>query len=164
MLLISKYDADRIRRLMAGVLIGTRGVALIRTFYEHLFQEAPELRSLFPIGMAGQERKLLMTISVVVKHLDRDDELRRIALHLRDVHGDIRVEEGHIEAFLASLAHAFQQVHGSPFPRHDWLNFRRAIFSVSVLMLQTGGRPPRLAPGRFATGGVHPAPGGLRRL
>jgi hemoglobin-like flavoprotein len=164
MLLISRYDADRIRRLMAGVLIGTRGTAFMRVFYEHLFDGAPELRPLFPINLAAQERKLLLTISVVVKNLDRDEELRRLALHLREVHEGIRIEEGHIEAFLGSLGHAFQQVHGSPFPRHDWLTLRRAVFSVSNLMLQVAAAPPRLAPNRFAGGGVNlPAPS-LRRL
>ncbi len=145
-LLISQYDANRIRRLMRDVLIGTRGAAFVRIFYEHLFEKNPEIRPLFPINMAKQARKLLLTISVVVKHLDREAELQQLALHLRDVHSHIRIDEGHIEMFLVSLAHAFQQVHGCAFPNQDWRNLRRAIFSLCSAMLSVGNHSGRLAP------------------
>lgn len=143
-LLVSTYDANRIRRLMGDVLIGSRGVAFVRFFYEHLFETHPQLRPHFPLNMAGQTRKLLLTISVVVKNLDREAELQRLATHLQEVHGHIRIQEAHIEAFLFSLAHAYQRVHGGNFPPHDWRTFRRAIFSLSAAMLKNGP-PSRIA-------------------
>ena len=145
-LLISTYDANRIRRLMGNVLVGTRGPAFVRIFYEHLFQTNPDIRPLFPINMAAQARKLLLTVSIVVKHLDREAELQRVALHLRDVHSHIRIDDGHIELFLASLAHAFQQVNGCAFPNQDWKNLRRAIFSLCQAMLSVSHHSGRLAP------------------
>lgn len=143
-LLISTYDANRIRRLMGDVLIGTRGVAFVRFFYGHLFETNPHLRPLFPLNMAEQTRKLLLTISVVVKNLDRESELQRVATHLQEVHGHIRIQEAHIEAFLESLAYAYQRVHGGSFPPHDWKTFRRAIFSLSAKMFKSGP-PARMA-------------------
>ena len=139
-LLISSYDAKRIRRLMGDVLIGSRGLAFVRFFYEHLFDNHPQLRPFFPLNMADQTRKLLLTISVVVKNLDRETELQRVATHLQEVHGHIRIQEVHIEAFLESLHHAYQRVHGGSFPPHDWRTLRRAIFSLSAKMLKSG--PP----------------------
>lgn len=143
-LLISTYDANRIRRLMGDVLVGARGLAFVRYFYAHLFERNPQLRPLFPLNMADQTRKLLLTISVVVKNLDRESELQRVAAHLQAVHGDIRIQEQHIEAFLESLAFAYHRVHGGSFPPHDWRTFRRAIFSLSAKMLKSGP-PSRIA-------------------
>ncbi len=143
-LLISTYDANRIRRLMSNVLVGSRGAAFVRFFYEHLFETNPQLRPFFPLNMADQARKLLLTISVVVKNLDREGELQRVAAHLQEVHGHIRIQEPHIEAFLVSLAHAYQRVHGGSFPPHDWRTFRRAIFSRSAGMLKSSP-PARIA-------------------
>ena len=136
--MISRYDANRIRRLMANALVGTRGPNFVRVFYAHLFMCHPNLRPLFPINIANQARKLLMTISVVVKNLENDAELQRIAVHLMEVHNNIPIQEIHIEAFLESFSYAYKEVAGHEFPRQEWNIFRRAIFSVSGPMLHSG--------------------------
>jgi len=78
-------------------------------FYSTLFLANPEVREMFPIGMAGQRDKLLSALGHIVSHVDSTDELVQFLKQLGRDHRRFGVTPEHFpavgEALIATLAH-----------------------------------------------------------
>ena len=78
-------------------------------FYSTLFLANPEIREMFPIGMAGQRDKLLSALGHIVSHVDATDELVPFLKQLGRDHRRFGVVAEHFpavgEALIATLAH-----------------------------------------------------------
>lgn len=72
-------------------------------FYERLFLVDPSLRDLFPTEMAEQRAKLMKTIGVAVKALDRIETIVPVVRELGRRHLDYRVEEKDYDTVGAAL-------------------------------------------------------------
>jgi nitric oxide dioxygenase len=64
-----------VQRTFAAATAGDRGDQLTRRFYERLFEQAPDVRPLFPAELAEQRGKLLDELTAIVDALTHLDEL-----------------------------------------------------------------------------------------
>lgn len=71
--------------------------AAAATFYDTLFEQAPDLRSLFPAQMTDQSRKFAATLAVAVNSLADWDGLRPIVEALARRHLTYGVKSEHYE-------------------------------------------------------------------
>lgn len=84
-------------------------------FYQRLFELAPEVRELFPADLSKQARKLHDTLTWVVRHLERPEELLRALHALGDRHAGYKVQVDHYAAVGSALIWMFQQCLGDRF-------------------------------------------------
>lgn len=94
-------------------------------FYQRLFELAPEVRELFPADLSKQARKLLDTLTWVVRHVDRPEDLLRALHALGERHAGYNVQVDHYAAVGSALMWMFQQCLGDKFTddmEEAWIN------------------------------------------
>lgn len=100
-------SADLLRTTWATATAGDRGHALAVGFYSRLFVKHPELRSMFAGDMADQRKKLVATVSLVVRSVDNLDAVVPILQRLGRDHvrfGVVAADYDHVgEALVAAL-------------------------------------------------------------
>jgi NAD(P)H-flavin reductase/hemoglobin-like flavoprotein len=84
-------------------LVSAYGGDVVEYFYAHLFAQHPELRPMFPIGMAEQRDRLLKALALVVTNIDNFDELIPTLRQLGQDHRKFDVKPDHYDAVGASL-------------------------------------------------------------
>jgi hemoglobin-like flavoprotein len=84
-------------------------------FYGRLFELDPNLRHLFRGDMADQGRKLMQTLAVVVRGLDRMDQLLPAVEALGRRHGAYGVQDEHYEVVAEALLWALGRGLGDAF-------------------------------------------------
>jgi hemoglobin-like flavoprotein len=123
-------------------------------FYGRLFELDPTLRHLFRGDMAEQGRKLMQTLSIVARGLDRLDELLPAVEALGRRHGAYGVQDEHYETVGAALLWTLERGLGAGFTpavRDAWTEayallatvMQRAAAGVPGLprTLRVGGMP-----------------------
>ena len=78
------------------------------SFYNHLFESAPESRGLFSDDMSEQKRKFEVTLSFIVEALDRQEELEKVATDLARKHLEYGTLPEHYALVGMSLLHALK--------------------------------------------------------
>jgi hemoglobin-like flavoprotein len=100
-------DVDRLK--WSWGLAGRLGDEAALHFYSSLFLGNPQIRDMFPIGMAGQRDKLLSARGHIVSHVDSTDELMPFLQQLGRDHRKFGVEAEHFpavgQALIGTLAH-----------------------------------------------------------
>lgn len=92
-------------------------------FYGRLFELDPTLRHLFRGEMAEQGRKLMQTLAIVVRGLDRMDELLPAVEALGRRHGAYGVHDEHYETVKQALLWTLERGMGdgfTPAVRRAW--------------------------------------------
>lgn len=84
-------------------------------FYGRLFELDPSLRHLFRGDMAEQGRKLMQTLTVVVRGLDRLDDLVPAVESLGRRHGAYGVRDEHYDTVAAALLWTLERGLGDAF-------------------------------------------------
>jgi hemoglobin-like flavoprotein len=115
-------------------------------FYGRLFELDPTLRFLFRGDMAEQGRKLMQTLSVVVRGLDRLEELVPAVEALGRRHGAYGVQDSHYETVKASLLWTLERGLGAEFTpaaRHAWTE---AYGLLATIMKRAAAGMPGLPP------------------
>lgn len=85
---------DAVRASFAG--LPGDSVELAERFYAHLFELAPELRSMFADDMTPQLVRMSQALLDVVHHLDKPDEVQRYLRNLGAYHRNrLHVEPEH---------------------------------------------------------------------
>ena len=102
-------------------------------FYSKLFLEAPEVRPLFKAQRLEQANKLITTLSVLVAHLDKLDQLTNSIQQLAIRHVKYGVRADHYElvgnVLLWSLEHLLQE---------DWHeSFKEAWYKCYRILAET---------------------------
>jgi NAD(P)H-flavin reductase/hemoglobin-like flavoprotein len=82
-------------------------------FYSHLFLSHPELREMFPIGMAAQRDKLVGALGQVVSNVDQLDEVVPFIQQLGRDHRRFSVVPEHYNAVGGSLLATLKQFLGA---------------------------------------------------
>lgn len=95
--------------------VADRPARLAEEFYAHLFEMAPQLRSMFPADMTTQMQKMADTLIAAVAHLDTRDTTRlETALHRlgADHHARYRVQAEHYMYIGHALTRAVRDLAG----------------------------------------------------
>lgn len=119
-------------------------------FYGRLFELDPTLRHLFRGDMAEQGRKLMQTLSVVVRGLDRPEEMVPAVEALGRRHGAYGVQDVHYETVKAALLWTLERGLGvalTPAARDAWAE---AYGLMATMMKRAAAGVPGLPPS-----GVH---------
>jgi hemoglobin-like flavoprotein len=93
---------------------GRHGTAA-ELFYDHLFEIAPEVRSLFPTDLAEQKKKLIVMLATAVNNLDRVDKVIPAVEALGKRHASYGVAAKHYEPVGAALLWTLEQGLGTDF-------------------------------------------------
>ncbi|WP_176611760.1 globin domain-containing protein [Actinomadura sp. WMMB 499] len=132
-------DAQRLKRNFA--LVGEHGIDVAEYFYADLFEQNPQVRSLFGGAMAKQHEKLLAALSHIVGAVDDEAEL---VPYLRDLgrrhngFGVVAEHYPHVGASLiATLAH-FSGPEWNADLERDWT----AAYGVVAQVMQEAAADP----------------------
>jgi hemoglobin-like flavoprotein len=102
-------------------------------FYDRLFEVDPELRHLFRASRDEQAKKLAQTLTVVVKSLDRPEQILGAVKDLGRRHGGYGVKDSHYETVGAALLWTLEQGLGEAFTpevRDGWATAYALLASV----------------------------------
>jgi hemoglobin-like flavoprotein len=119
-------------------------------FYGRLFELDPGLRHLFRGDMAQQGRKLMHTLTVVVRGLDRLEGLLPSVEALGRRHGAYGVQDAHYETVEQALLWTMERVVGEGFTddaREAWSQAYEVL--ATVMKRASAGAPglPDISPG-----------------
>jgi hemoglobin-like flavoprotein len=115
-------------------------------FYGRLFELDPNLRHLFRGDMAEQGRRLMQTLTVVVRGLNRLDDLVPAVEALGRRHGACGVQEEHYETVAAALLWTLERGLGkgfTPAVRDAWTE---AYTLLATVMKRASAGVPGLPP------------------
>jgi len=94
-------------------IIAARKDEAARLFYKHLFEIAPQTRSMFDnVDMTVQGAMLMNMIAAAVKGLDRLDELKPVLIDLGRRHRMYGAQVGHYAAVEACLLYTIETIMG----------------------------------------------------
>ena len=77
-------------------------------FYDHLFTNNPEVRSMFPADMSDQKGKLMKTLGVAVNNLHQVDTILDTVKELGAAHVAYGVKDEHYDVVGASLLYTLE--------------------------------------------------------
>lgn len=130
---LAEDDVARIRRSWA--LAAQNGELAAELFYGRLFRIAPELRGMFPPEIAGQRRKLTLTLGVIVEHLDRPETFLPAARELARRHVGYGVTAAQYAPVGEALVWALAQLLGSRFGAAEERSWRAAYVTLADVMI-----------------------------
>lgn len=126
-------DIINIRRNWAHAIAAREIVGQV--FYENLFRIAPDTRSLFPASLDDQGRKLVQTLSWIVDHLDRPDDLFTAADALAVRHVGYGVTKDQYAAVGEALIATLHAGLGDAFTDEDEAAWARVYGDLSSRMI-----------------------------
>jgi hemoglobin-like flavoprotein len=112
------------------------------TFYDQLFSMAPTVRSLFPVDLTEQRRKLMYTLTLVVANLRDLDAIAPTIEALGRRHVEYGAEPAHYEVVGQALIFALSQGLGAAFNddvKQAWIAAYAAIQSIMLKAAQESG-------------------------
>ena len=115
-------------------------------FYGRLFELDPTLRHLFRGDMTEQGRKLTQTLSVVVRGLDRLEELVPAVESLGRRHGAYGVQDSHYETVKAALLWMLDRAPGTPLTPRARDAWDEAYALLATVMKRAAAGIPGLPP------------------
>ena len=127
-------DIGRIRRNWSQAILSRDIVGTI--FYQRLFAIAPETRGLFPETLDEQGRKLVMTLSWIVDHLEDTAILIPAAQELARRHVDYGATAHHYVAVGEALIQTLHAGLGDDFSKADEEAWREAYSVLSSVMIE----------------------------
>jgi hemoglobin-like flavoprotein len=113
-------------------------------FYRRLFDLDPALRDLFPADLTAQRRNLMQTLTVVVRELDRLDQIVPAVEALGRRHTGYGVRSEHFETVGAALLETLEEGLGDVFTsetRDAWA----AAYGLLAGVMQEAGAAERSA-------------------
>jgi serine/threonine protein kinase/pimeloyl-ACP methyl ester carboxylesterase len=128
-------DDDRSRLLEHLQSLVDRQAEIGKHFYDSLFTSHPDVRSLFPADMQGQQRKLETAIELVVHRLGDQETLVPLLEDLGRRHADYGVLPAHFEAVGHQLLATFEALSGPTWNddlRRAWAHAYDRIAHVMV--------------------------------
>jgi hemoglobin-like flavoprotein len=135
------YDGNTQRlhdhRLLQASLTLIAPVAddVISAFYDQLFQDYPQVRSMFPAVMDAQRERLLKAIIALVTHYDQPEQLMPALTAMGRRHGDYGVRPEHFDAVGATLLATLSSFAGTAWtPEVETAWIRAYTFAAETMM------------------------------
>lgn len=113
-----------------------QGDVLVETFYNRLFGEHPEVRSMFPDEMKDQRNKLLQSLAFVVANLRKPDALTSKLKEMGAGHVKYGTTAEHYPLVRDCLLWAMAEVAGDLWNDQLQEDWTAAINTVAEVMLQ----------------------------
>jgi hemoglobin-like flavoprotein len=116
--------------------LSPRGDALAQSFYDTLFERYPEVRPLFE-GMPSedQQRKLVRSLALVIRHLEEPDFLRAYLQGLGAIHVAYGVKPEQYRLVTECLLSALAQTAGDAWTEAERAAWEGALELISETML-----------------------------
>jgi nitric oxide dioxygenase len=131
--------ADRLQRSFGS--ISKSGLDLADRFYSSLFGRHPELRSMFPVDLTEQKRKLLTTLRIVVENLRAPQVARAHLEHLGHRHRAYGAKSEHYSVVCELLVQAMGETAGAEWSAELKADWTSALKLVSAIMQEGAARP-----------------------
>ena len=129
-------DARTLQVLLEGIAVVERsGMSLAAEFYRTLFEAQPALRSMFPVDMASQEKKLTDMLHSVIEGLRDPAKTRAGLAELGAFHTEKGVRSEHYPPVCRALLTAMARCGGANWTSEYQGEWRRALEMISSLML-----------------------------
>jgi NAD(P)H-flavin reductase/hemoglobin-like flavoprotein len=126
--------------------VATHGGEVVEYFYAHLFAHHPDVRSMFPIGMAEQRDRLLKALALVVTNIDNLDGLVPSLRQLGHDHRKFGVRPEHYDAVGASLLATFELFAGEAWTPDVAASWRAAYAVAAQTMIDAAQAVPAASP------------------
>jgi len=123
--------------------LAPQGEALVNLFYEKLFVDHPEVRSLFPDDMAGQKRHLLTALALIVKNIDNFAALEGPLMKMGARHLDYGTKPEHYPVVASTLLSVMAELAGpiwTPQLEADWTAALNGIAEVMLKGTESQGQ------------------------
>lgn len=135
---IARHVHDQ--RLLAASLDLLTPVAedLVKSFYDRLFAEYPQVRPMFPAGMERQHDKLLKAIIALVTHYDRPERLLPALSAMGRRHDSYAVRIDHYSAVGLTLLATLRRFAGPAWTAEYEGAWLRAYTFAAGVMMQAG--------------------------
>ncbi len=125
---------DLLEHSFSSVL--AQGEAFAATFYQQLFELAPETQALFAdTSMEEQEQKLLAALALVMAHLREPERLAPVLKHLGEQHLKYRVTPDGFEMGGEALVETLRLFMGDHWSSELEVAWEQAYDAVVTLML-----------------------------
>jgi len=111
---------------------------LIAAFYQRLFTEHPEVRSMFPAAMETQRERLLNAVIALVTHFDQPENLLPALNSMGRRHEMYGVSLGHYAAVGSALLATLQEFAGAAWSPAYEAAWARAYTFAAGTMMQAG--------------------------
>jgi NAD(P)H-flavin reductase/hemoglobin-like flavoprotein len=131
---VEAMDAHALQRSWDRVTRNGNDVPLF--FYSHLFLTYPEVRSMFPLAMAGQRDKFVSALGRIVSHADRIENEYSFLSHLGRDHRKYAVVAEHYNAVGASLFVTLKHFLGAEWTEDLAADWAEAYAVVARVMVQ----------------------------
>ena len=105
------------------------------SFYDRLFEIAPDVRDLFPSDLTAQGQKLMATLSFVVNGLDDIDAILPAVRDLGIRHIDYGTDPAHYDAVGDALLWTLEQGLGSAFTQQAKMAWNEAYSLIAATMI-----------------------------
>lgn len=129
-----KTDIEVVEASFAAV--ADQGEQIVDDFYQHLFSSHPELETLFEgVSSAGQRKKLLAALVLLVQNLRKPDVLQAYLKGLGERHQDYGVGEQDYAKVATSLLHVLRQHAADQWSDEAEAAWTRILNTVAQTML-----------------------------
>ena len=109
------------------------------TFYEKLFAQAPQLRSMFREDLAGQGMKFMTTLDAIIHKLDDAEAMSTHYAGLGPMHASLNIKASDFPPMRAALLDTMRGALGDGFTPALETAWRRAFDEVAAGMIRSGG-------------------------
>jgi hemoglobin-like flavoprotein len=117
-------------------LLAPRAQELSDRFYAKLFVQHPEVRPMFPRDMSGQKQKLIASLSLVVKNLQKPENLREPLLEMGKRHVDYGTLPEQYPVVRGVLVSVMADMAGEAWNTQLDVDWKVAIDFVSSIMIE----------------------------
>jgi len=128
----------RLERSFEG--LGAADSPLAQRFYDRLFARHPELRAMFPVDMAAQQKKLVDSLTAIIDNLRDPLNTQALLEELGRKHVDFGAKPEHYPWVCESLIGALAESSGPNWTGELQAEWTVALELVSAAML-AGARP-----------------------
>ncbi len=137
-------DAARRQRIKDSFnALAPQGEALIELFYKNLFNDHPEVRSMFPDDMSTQKMHLLTSLALIVKNIDNFASLEEPLMKMGARHQGYGTQPEHYPVVAETLLGAMAELAGpiwTPQLQEDWTAAITAIAGVMMKGAESRGQ------------------------
>ena len=118
-------------------LVAPQADLLAKTFYDTMFENYPDMQTLFEgVEPEEQRRKLIQSLMVIVKSLEQPDKLTSFLKELGARHLDYQVSSVHYPIVQESMLIALEEIAGDAWNEELYDAWKEALEVVSDIMIE----------------------------